>query len=635
MRVHPMKNEIEMRGTIEMQSAGPVRQEVIQKIRQEHVRRNLRALRIVLTFAFAGLVAGCNVGPPYHKPSATTPPAYKELTPEDSTIPGIWKQAQPSDAAIRGKWWELYNDPELNSLEDKVDTSNQTVAAAYANFLAARAIVKEARAQYFPTLSVAPGLTVGRPSANASGSTSSGFVASKTTGTETEYSLPFDASWTPDLFGRVRNTVRAAQSGAQADAADVENLRLTAHAEVAVDYFELRGQDSLVQLFDNTVKAYKESLRLNQVLYNTGIENDEAVAQAQTQLDTAEAQATNLGILRAQYEHAIAVLMGQPASTVSVPVATLKQAPPPIPVGVPSQLLERRPDIAQNERLVAQANAQIGVGRAAYFPTLSITAQAGFQSSSITNLLAWPSRAWSVGPTISETIFDGGLRRATVQQYVAQYQETVANYRQTVLTAFQQVEDNLSSLRILSQEVVQQDDAVAASQNYLDVATARYKLGLDPYLDVITAQTALFTNQQTAVDLREQAMNANVQLIEALGGGWDTSRLPSPNSSTIQNPPQLEPAPTRKQTQTQTPSAEPPPAQTPSDQQAPSEQPSTQQPSSQQPPAKTAPDETQPVQQLPAEQPPPVQPPAQTPPPQPPPAQPPAEQPQTQPPTVP
>jgi len=544
----------------------------------------------------------------YHKPAVDAPPAYKELTPADSTIAGIWKEAQPSDAAIRDKWWETYNDPELNSLEDKVDISNQNVAAAFANFLAARAIVKEARSQYFPTVSVAPGLTVGRPSANAGGSTSSGFVASKTTSTEAQYSLPFDASWTPDLWGRVRNTVRAAQYGAQSDAADLENLRLTAHAELAVDYFELRGQDSLIQLFSDTVSAYKESLRLNTVLYNTGIQNQEAVAQAQTQLDTAEAESTNLGILRAQYEHAIATLIGQSASAFSIPVGPLKQAPAPIPVGVPSQLLERRPDIAQNERLVAQANAQIGVGRAAYFPTLTIVAQAGFQSSSLTNLLSWPSRAWSVGPTISETIFDGGLRRATVQQYVAQYQASVANYRETVLSAFQQVEDNLSSLRLLSEEVVQQDDAVKASQNYLDVATNRYKLGLDPYLDVITAQTTLFTNQQTAVDLREQAMNSNVQLIEALGGGWDTSQLPSPNSSTVKNPPQLAPAPTKHSPQAQTPTEQPPTVE-----QVPAEQ----------PPPVQSPTQQTPVQQVPAEQPPPVQPPAQ---------QPPMQQPQTQPP---
>jgi NodT family efflux transporter outer membrane factor (OMF) lipoprotein len=519
--------------------------EIVNQVHQQNARRTL-PLRAAAAFtlSLALLAGGCNVGPTYHKPSTDVPPAYKELTPQDSTVAGIWKEAQPSDAAIRGKWWELYNDPELNSLEEKVDISNQNLASEYAAFLAARAIVREARSQYFPTVSVNPGLTAGRPSENAGASTSSAFVSSKgSTGTETEYSLPFEATWTPDLFGRIRNTVRAAQYNAQADAGDLENLRLTAHAELAVDYFELRGQDSLIQLFNDTVAAYTESLRLNKVLYNTGIQNEEAVAQAETQLDTAQAQATNLGILRAQYEHAIATLTGQPASTFSIPAGPLKQAPPAIPVGVPSQLLERRPDIAQDERLVAAANAEIGVGRAAYFPTLTITASAGFQSSSISNLLAWPSRFWSVGPAISQPIFDGGLRKATVQQYVAQYQESVANYRQTVLTAFQQVEDNLSSLRILSQEVVQQDDAVKASQNYLQVATNRYKLGLDPYLDVITAQTTLFTNQQTAVNLREQAMNANVQLIEALGGGWDTSQLPSPNSSTIPNAPQLAPTP--------------------------------------------------------------------------------------------
>ncbi|MGB6200826.1 MAG: efflux transporter outer membrane subunit [Candidatus Acidiferrales bacterium] len=514
-------------------------------------RRPTRAAA-ALTFALALVISGCNVGPKYHQPSTDAPPAYKELTPQDSTVAGIWKEAQPSDAAIRDKWWEMYNDPELNALEEKVDVSNQNLASAYASFLAARAMVREAHSQFYPTLSFGPAINAGQQSrtltSNNSGTTGSSTTTTTTTTPTTtgvigDFELPFDATWTPDLWGRVRNTVRAAQYNAQADAADLENMRLTAHAEVAVDYFELRGQDSLKQLFDDTVKAYQESLRLNTVLYNTGIQNDEAVAQAETQLDTAEAQATNLAILRAQYEHAIATLTGQPASTFSIPVALLKQAPPPVPVGVPSQLLERRPDIAQNERLVAQANSLIGVQRAAYYPTLTIDASAGFESTSLAKLLTWPSRFWSVGPSLSETIFDGGLRRATVQQYVAQYQESVANYRQTVLTAFQQVEDNLSNLRILSMEITEQDAAVAAAQKDLQIATNRYKLGLDPYLDVITAQTTLFTNQQTAVDLREQAMNANVQLIEALGGGWDTSQLPSPDSSTIKNAPQLAPAP--------------------------------------------------------------------------------------------
>jgi NodT family efflux transporter outer membrane factor (OMF) lipoprotein len=530
-RVHRMRNNGEFRGSIEMQIVG--------QVHKDGARRGARALGVTLALAIAALVAGCNVAPPYHKPSVETPPAYKELTPQDSTAAGIWKEAQPSDAAIRDKWWEMYNDPELNSLEERVDISNQNIAASFANFLAARAVVREARSQYFPTVSVAPGITVGQPSANTGSSSSGSSGSSKSSNaTESEFSLPFDATWTPDLFGRVRNTVRAAQYGAQSDAADLENLRLTAHAEVAVDYFELRGQDALKALFDKTVAAYADSLHLNQVLYNTGIQNEEAVAQAETQLDTAKSQDINLAILRAQYEHAIATLIGQPASTFSIPVGILEVAPPSIPVGVPSTLLERRPDIAASERLVAQADAQIGVGRAAYFPNLTISASAGFQSASLGNLLAWPSRAWSVGPTLSETIYDGGLRRATVQQYVAQYQVSVANYRQTVLTAIQQVEDNLASLRILSQEILQQDDAVKAAQNDLQIATNRFKLGLDPYLNVITAQTTLFTNQQTAVDLRIQAMNANVQLIEALGGSWNASQLPAPGSLSAKTPPQ-------------------------------------------------------------------------------------------------
>jgi NodT family efflux transporter outer membrane factor (OMF) lipoprotein len=511
---------------------------IVTRVRSQNLPKG-RPTRASLAFtlALATLAGGCNLAPAYHKPDVATPPAYKEITPATSTEVGIWKEAQPSDAAIRDKWWEVYNDPELNSLEDKIDISNQNVAASFANFLAARAIVKEARSQYFPTLTVGAGITAGEPSSNAGASTAGAFVSSKTPGVETEYSLPFDATWTPDLFGRIRNTVRAAQYGAQADAADLENVRLMAHADLAADYFQLRGQDALKKLFDDTVVAYAESLRLNQVLYNTGIQNEEAVAQAETQLDTAKSQDINLAILRAQFEHAIAVLIGQPASSFSIPVGVQELAPPSIPVGLPSALLERRPDIAASERLVAQANAQIGVGRAAYFPNLTITASAGFQSASISSLLAWPSRFWSVGPTITETVFDGGLHRATVQQYVAQYQESVANYRQSVLTAFQQVEDNLASLRILTQEIVQQDDAVAAAQNDLNIATNRFKLGLDPYLNVITAQTALFTNQQTAVNLRIQAMNSNVQLIEALGGGWNASQLPTPTSMTAKIPP--------------------------------------------------------------------------------------------------
>ena len=482
------------------------------------------------------LLGGCTVGPKYHTPSVQTPTAYKEVTPENEKNIDNWKVAQPNDEALRGQWWELFNDPQLNSLEHQVNISNQNIASAAASFLAARAMVREARSQLFPTVTGSASITHERvPStlrafSTAPAASSTSTTASSAASTFTDYSLPFDATWVPDLWGRVRNTVRASAFAAQASAADLANVQLTAQAEVAVDYFELRSEDSLKQLLDTTVTAYRQSLDLTQALYETGIDSEEAVAQAETQLEAAEAQDTNVGILRSQYEHAIAMLTGQPAATFSIAAEPLKDAPPPIPFGVPSQVLERRPDVAASERLVAQANAQIGVARAAYFPTLTLSASGGFESSSISDWLTWPSRFWSVGPQLAETLFDAGLRRATVQQYRATYDENVANYRQTVLTAFQQVEDNLAALRVLSDEIRQQDTAVQSAQKYLTIATDRYKLGIDPYLDVITAQTTLLSNQQTVVNLREQQMTASVQLIEALGGGWNAGQLPSPAS---------------------------------------------------------------------------------------------------------
>jgi NodT family efflux transporter outer membrane factor (OMF) lipoprotein len=476
------------------------------------------------------LLHGCTVGPAYHRPALQSPAAFKE---SDG-----WKVAQPKDDTLHGNWWLLFNDPQLDALEQQVNVSNQNIAGAFASFLQARALVKEARAQYYPTVSVGPSVTRSRSSANLLQSGSAGVApgAGTATGvssgrTFTDYDLPFDASWTPDLWGRVRNTVKGNVAAAQASAADLENTRLTAQAELAVDYYQLRTQDSLKQLLDATVVAYQQSLQVNQALYETGIGGEEAVAQAEVQLQATQAQDSNLGIARAQYEHAIALLVGQPASTFSIPVEPLKGDPPAIPIGVPSQLLERRPDVAADERLMAQANAQIGVATAAYYPTLTLSATAGFESSSLSNWLSWPSRYWSVGPALSETLFDGGLRRATVQQFQAAYDQTVATYRQIVLTAFQQVEDNLAALRILSQQVQQQDAAVTAAQRYLAIASDRYQLGLDPYLDVITAQTTLLSNQQTAVTLRMQQLTDSVQLIEALGGGWNATQLPS--SATI------------------------------------------------------------------------------------------------------
>jgi NodT family efflux transporter outer membrane factor (OMF) lipoprotein len=485
-----------------------------------------------------GMLSACNVGPPYKRAPVAQAPVYKEL-PKDQPEGEGWKVAQPSDAQLHGKWWELYGDPKLNALEEQVSVSNQNIAAAFASFMQARAMVKEAQSQYYPTLTTSPSVTRSRSSANlkqggvvgtgsggTGGSGSSGVVGTGGT-TQTIYDLPFDATWTPDLWGRVRNTVKGNVAAAQASAADLENTQLTAQAELAVDYYELRTQDKLQQLLDGTVKAYQTALDLTKALYETGIDDDEAVAQADVQLRTAQAQATNLGIARAQYEHAIALLTGQPASSFTLPVEPAEATVPQIPVGLPSQLLERRPDIAADERLMAQANAQIGVAKAAYFPTLTLSATGGFESSSISNWLAWPSRFFSVGPSLAETLFDAGLRSATVAQYRAAYDQAVANYRQTVLTAFQQVEDNLAALRVLAQEIKQQDEAVKAAQRYLDIANSRYQLGLDPYLNVITAQTTLLTNQQTDAQLHMQQLIDSVQLIEALGGGWDTSQLPS------------------------------------------------------------------------------------------------------------
>jgi NodT family efflux transporter outer membrane factor (OMF) lipoprotein len=491
-----------------------------------------RGLAIVTIALSAAFQTGCTVGPKYARPSAAAAPAYKELTPANFKDTDGWKQSQPSDGTLKGNWWEIFNDAQLNALEEQVNVSNQNIAAAAANFLAARALVRQTRAQYYPTISANPTITNSRPSlgqfggvrtSGTSTNTSTGFALTSFT----DYSLAFDASWVPDFWGKIRNTFLQNAAAAQASAADLENVRLTAQAEVAVNYFELRAQDTLKQLFDQTVAAYQDSLEVTQIQFNAGIASDEAVAQAETQLEATQAQDTNLGIARAQFEHAIAMLLGQPASAFLLPAAPLEANPPAIPFGVPSQILERRPDVASAERLMAQANAQIGIATAAYYPTVTLSASAGFSNTSPTDWFTWPSRFWSAGPALAETLFDAGLRRATVQQSRAFYDRNVANYRQTVLTAFQQVEDNLASLRILSQEIRQQDTAVSSAQRNLQSATQRYQAGIDPYLNVITAQTTLLTNQQTAVNLRREQMTASVQLIEALGGGWDAAQLPS------------------------------------------------------------------------------------------------------------
>ena len=480
------------------------------------------------------LLAGCMVGPKYHQPAATVQPppaAYKEL-PAENPPAGQWKVAQPQDAMLHGKWWEIYNDPELNALEDQLNINNQNSKISFENFMEARTIVTQARAQLYPTLGTTPSFQRSQSSANLKNNVGSTGTAGGGLTKANVYSslaaVPFEASWEPDLWGKVRNTIRQAQYNAQLSAADLENVRLTEQASLAVFFFELRGQDALQQILNETVEADKKSLELARARYETGVDTQLALVEAQVTLQQAESASTNLGIARAQFEHAIAVLIGTTASSFSMPYKPLSAAPPAIPVGIPSQLLERRPDIAASERNMAAANAQIGIVTAAYYPNLTLSAQGGFESSALQNLMTWPSRFWSVGPSISETIFDAGLRRATVNQFVAVYNADVAAYRQTVLTAFQQVEDSMAAVRILSAQIQQQEQAVQSAQQFLKLSQARYETGVDTYLNVLIAQTTLLADQQQLTALHTQEMTASVQLIEALGGGWDRSQLPTP-----------------------------------------------------------------------------------------------------------
>ncbi len=488
-------------------------------------------------FALATLaLAGCNVGPKYSRPSVQIPPTYKEIK--------GWKLAEPKDKEARGQWWEVFKDPQLNALESQINISNQNVKAAVASFLEARALVKQARAAYFPTITATPGVTHSKLSSSGntfvgssgSASISAGGGRAGISSDITTYSTPLGASWQPDLWGATRNTVAEYNFAAQASAAILEGIRLTNQSELAIDYFELRGEDSLKQLLDATVAAYQKTLDLTKTLYNTGIDSDLDMAQAETQLFTVQAQDTAVGILRAQYEHAIAVLVGKPASTFSIAFEPLKENVPAIPFGVPSELLERRPEIAAAERSVAEANAVIGIAKAAYFPTLSLTGSTGFQSSTVANLFTGPSFVWSVGGSLAETVFDAGRRAAVTEQARATYAQTVANYRQTVLTAFQSVEDNLAALRILAEELKQQEAAVNSAERSLTLAKHLYQAGIDSYLNVLTAQTVLLSDQQTALNLRIQRMTASVQLIVALGGGWDVAKLPSPKQIISKTP---------------------------------------------------------------------------------------------------
>ena len=474
------------------------------------------------------ILPACVVGPKYHPPAPPAPAAVYKESPTQFKETGDWTVAQPADAKLRGKWWEIFNDPELNALEEQLDINNQNIKQFFENFMEARAVVREARAQYFPTLSTAPSFTRSRTSGNLSTTP----VNTSNKGAEpqlqsTIYSLPLEASWEPDLWGKVRNTVRQAHYAAQVSAADLENERLTEQASLAEFFFEIRGQDKLQQIFDDTVVADQKEYELTRSLYESGIDDQIAVVEAETTLRSAQAGATNVAVARAQFEHAIAVLLGQTASNFSIPVRPMTVAPPPIPVGVPSELLERRPDVAAAERTMAEANAAIGIAYAAYYPNLTLTGAAGFESSAFSSWLSWPSRFWSIGASLPETIFDAGLRRATVQQNVAIYNADLASYRQTVLAAFQQVEDSLAEVRILSKEIQQEQQAVDSAQTYLKLEEARYDTGVDPYVDVLIAQVTVLADQQTLNGLQVQQMASSVALVEALGGGWDRSQLPT------------------------------------------------------------------------------------------------------------
>jgi NodT family efflux transporter outer membrane factor (OMF) lipoprotein len=487
------------------------------------------------------MLGGCQIGPKYTPPSMPSPPAFKESSPTayKSVLPGAWQPARPQDAVLKGKWWEMFQEPELNALEDQLDINNQNIAQYFQNFMAARAQVSEARASYFPTLTLNPALTktgtAGLSASNAvANTTGTGVVTAANTGstTYTNIVLPIDVSWEPDLWGRVRNTVREYRYAAQVSAADLENERLTEQADLAEYFFQLRGQDALQDLYNRTIAADRESLNLTRALLETGIDSAEDVAQAEVTLADAEEAATGIATNRAIYEHAIAMLIGKPASSFSMPVKRLTTPLPPIPVGVPSDLLQRRPDIAAAERTMAEANALIGVEKTAYYPTLNLTGSGGTQGSNLAKLISFPGLFWSLGASASETIFDAGLRKATVVQYTAQYNADVASYKQTVLVAFQQVEDYIATLRVTSDQITREDAAVEAAQRYLNIATARYQTGLDPYLDVMTAQLTLLSNQQTQVTLRVNEMTAAVELVQALGGGWNATELPAASKVT-------------------------------------------------------------------------------------------------------
>jgi NodT family efflux transporter outer membrane factor (OMF) lipoprotein len=481
------------------------------------VSARLAALPYSLTLI---AIAGCAVGPRYARPAAPVPPAYKEDRPAPAGGAPIWRPAEPADQELRGDWWTMFGDPELSALEARLAVSSETLKVAEAQFRQARALVRFARADYVPTMTAGASITRTRASRNRPVTqTSSGHAYS-------DFVLPVDVSYEADLWGRVRRTVEARRAQAQAAAGDVASVRLSLQAELALDYFELRGLDAVGFLLDSTVVAYEKALDLTRNRYQGGIASAAEVAQAETQLEATRAQRIDLGVQRAAFEHAIAVLIGEPASTFSVVAAPVDAHPPAIPAGLPSDLLQRRPDVAAAERRVAAANAQIGVARAAFFPSLVLSATGGFESGRAATWLNGPSLLWSVGSSLVQTLFDGGRRRAFSDQAQAAYDGAVASYRDQVLTSFAQVEDNLAALRILADEADRQAAAVNAAERALVLSTNRYKGGIVTYLEVATAQSTALANERIAVELTTRRMAASVLLVKALGGGWDASALP-------------------------------------------------------------------------------------------------------------
>jgi NodT family efflux transporter outer membrane factor (OMF) lipoprotein len=480
--------------------------------RKPMVSNSRQSVACVLMWIVALGFTGCAVGPKYRVPPAPVPPAYKEV--------GDWKPAQPNDQSLGGEWWTIFQDSQLDALEQQINVSNQNLKAAAAQYQQARAVLRYYRADYYPTVTVDPSATRTRVSANAPTNT----VLRGTT--YNDFVLPFDVSYQADVWGRVRKTVESYREQAQASAADLATVNLSMHAELAFDYFQARSLDAEEQLLNTTVKEFEQALELNESRFKGGIASEVDVEQAKTILQTTRAEAVDVGVARAQYEHAVAILIGKPPAEFSLPPLPLTAPPPHVPISVPSELLERRPDIAAAERLVASANAQIGVAKTAYYPMINLGATGGFESSVITTLITGPSGLWSIGLSAVGTIFDVGRRRSLNDQARAAYDYQVATYRQNVLTGFQQVEDNLAAVRILEHEAQIQDEAVAAAQRSLNLSVIRYKGGVTNYLEVITAQNAALADEVTAVNILGRRMVSTVSLIQALGGGWDRSSLP-------------------------------------------------------------------------------------------------------------